>query len=213
LEITWLGHSSFRIKGKEAIIVTDPVGPNIGYPVGKTKTDIVTISHNHPGHSFTAAIDGEYKEIRNPGEYELKGVFITGIPTFHDKVSGAELGKNVVFVFEIDGVTICHLGDIGHPLSSSLVEDIGDTGILFLPIGGVTTIDSNIASEVVRSIAPKIVIPMHYKTPIVTKELETLDKFLKKLGIKEIASQPKLTITRTTFSETTQVVVLNYPNQ
>jgi L-ascorbate metabolism protein UlaG (beta-lactamase superfamily) len=213
LEISWLGHSCFRIKGKEAIIVTDPVSPSIGYPVSKTKSDIVTISHNHPGHSYTSSIDGEYKEIGSPGEYELKGVFITGMPTFHDKVSGAESGKNVVFVFEIDGVTLCHLGDIGHPLPSSLVEEIGDTGILFLPIGGVTTIDSNIASEIVRSISPKIVIPMHYKTPIAGEHLETLDKFLKKLGIKEITSQPKLTITRNTFSEATQVVVLNYPNQ
>jgi L-ascorbate metabolism protein UlaG (beta-lactamase superfamily) len=213
LDITWLGHSCFRIKGKEATIITDPCSPETGYNPVKQKADIVTISHNHPTHSYTGMIEGEYKKLNSPGEYELKSVFITGIPTYHDKSNGTERGKNVVFVVEIDGVTICHLGDIGHTLSDSVIEGIGDIGVLFLPVGGLTTIDSTIAAEMVRSISPKIVIPMHYKTAVVSTDLEPVDRFLKKMGLKETVSQPKLSITKTTFTENTQVIVLNYPNQ
>lgn len=213
MDITWLGHSCFRIKGKEVTLVTDPYSPTLGYALGKIKADIVTISHQHPGHSDTSAIEGEFKAIKSPGEYELKGAFITGISTLHDNSNGSERGKNVVYVIEIDGITICHLGDLGHLLSSSTIEEIGDVGILFLPVGGVSTIDSITASELVRTMSPKIVIPMHYKTPALNLQLDPVDKFLKKMGIKELVPQPKLTITRSSFTESTQVILLSYPNQ
>lgn len=213
MEITWLGHSCFRLKGKEATIVMDPCSPDTGYSLAKVKADIATISHGHPGHSFLSAIEGDYKKISSPGEYELKGVFINGVPTFHDNVEGKELGKNVVFLIELEGVTLCHLGDLGHSLSPKEIEGLGDIGVLFLPVGEGKTIDSTVASEMVRSISPKIVIPMHYKTPVETGTLEPLDKFLKKMGLKEIIPVPKLSITRATFTENTQVMVLNYPEQ
>lgn len=213
MDINWLGHSCFRIKGKEAVVVTDPCHPSLGYPLGKLRADIVTVSHSHPGHSFIEAVDGEYRQIKGPGEYETKSVFVTGIATFHDKSQGSERGKNTIYLLEIDGVTLCHLGDIGHALSSGIEEELGDVGVLFLPIGGVNTIDSTVAAEIVRSLAPKIVIPMHYKTPALTKELEPLDKFLKKMGLKEIASQPKCSVNRSTLPPSTQVVILNYPHQ
>jgi L-ascorbate metabolism protein UlaG (beta-lactamase superfamily) len=213
LDITWLGHSCFRIKGKESIVITDPCNPDTGYPLGKLRADIVTVSHSHSDHSYLEAIEGEYRVIKGPGEYELKGVFITGIPTFHDNNQGGERGKNNVYLLEIDGVTLCHLGDIGHLLSSGVEEELGDVGVLFLPVGGVTTIDSSIAADIVRRLAPKIVIPMHYKTPVVTRELEPLDNFLKKMGLKEITSQPKFSVNRSTLPPSTQVVILNYPHQ
>lgn len=213
MDITWLGHSCFRIKGKEATVVTDPCHPDLGYPLSKLHADIVTVSHAHPGHSYVDAVEGEFKAVRGPGEYELKGVFITGIATFHDKSQGSERGKNTAYLLEIDGVTLCHLGDIGHALSSGMEEELGDVGVLLLPIGGVNTIDSSVAAEIVRSLAPKIVIPMHYKTTALTRELETLDKFLKKMGLKEIAPQPRFSVNRSTLPPSTQVVILSYPHQ
>ncbi len=213
MEISWVGHSCFRIKGKEAVVITDPCHPSIGYSLGKLRADIVTLSHFHPGHSYIEAVEGEFKQIQAPGEYELKGVFITGIAAFHDNSRGSERGKNTIYVFEIDGVTLCHLGDIGHSPVSSGEEEMNDIGVLFLPVGGVSTINSSMAAEIVRNLAPKIVIPMHYKTPALVRDLEPVDTFLKKLGIKEITSQPRLSVNRSTLPASTQVVILNYLRQ
>ncbi len=213
MDINWLGHSCFKIKGKEAVLVTDPCSPQTGYSMGKVKADIVTLSHNHPGHSYLDGVEGDYRIIRGPGEYELKGVFITGIATFHDKSDGEERGKNNIYMIEMDGITICHMGDVGHLLSSKVIEDLGSVGVLLLPVGGLSTIDSTVAAEIVRTMAPRIVIPMHYKTPVVSRDLELVDKFLKKLGINESIPQAKLVINKSTFTENTQVIVLTYPNQ
>jgi L-ascorbate metabolism protein UlaG (beta-lactamase superfamily) len=213
LDISWLGHSCFRIKGKEATIITDPYDPSLGYNSGKLAADIVTISHEHPGHSYLGNIEEGYKVISGPGEYELKGVFITGIQTFHDNSDGRERGKNTIYIFEVDGVTLCHLGDLGHSLSPSIIENIGNVTVLFLPVGGVSTIDSITASELVRAISPKIVVPMHFKTDVISKRLDPIDMFLKKMGIKEIIPQAKLSVNRTAFSENTQVFLLSYPGQ
>jgi L-ascorbate metabolism protein UlaG (beta-lactamase superfamily) len=213
LDITWLGHSCFRIKGKEVVIITDPVNPNTGYSTGKLRGDIVTLSHSHAGHSYIEAMDGEYKVIKSPGEYEIKGIFINVFPSFHDNKNGAEKGKNNICLFEIEGLTICHLGDIGQTIPSNLTEEISDVGVLFIPVGGISTIDGSVAADIVRNLSPKIVIPMHYKTPEANKDLEPIDKFLKKMGIKEIESQVKLSVNRSTIPLTTQVIVLKYPNQ
>lgn len=211
MDITWLGHSSFRIKGKEATILTDPCDTSIGYKSGKITSDIVTISHNHPGHSCLENVEHPYRLISGPGEYELKGVFITGIQTYHDNIEGNEYGRNTIYIFEIDGITLCHLGDVGHLLSSSIIENIGNITVLFLPVGGLSTIDSVVAAELVRLISPKIVVPMHYKTEIINIPFDPVDNFLKKMGIKEVTCQPKLSLTRSTLTENTQIFLLNYP--
>lgn len=211
MEITWLGHSCFRIKGKEAVVITDPCHPSLGYSLGKLQADIVTLSHFHPGHCYTETITSEFKEIKGPGEYELKGTFITGIATFHDADRGKKLGKNTVYLLEMDGMTLCHLGDIGHLPTSELMEAIGDIEVLFLPVGGVSTIGGSTAAEIVRHLTPKTVIPMHYKTPALVRDLEPVDKFLKELGIKEMVTQPKLLINRSTLPVNTQVTILDYP--
>lgn len=213
MDINWLGHSCFRIKNKETIIVTDPPHPDYGYSLNKIQADIVTISHFHPGHSYTEAIDGDFRVIQTAGEYELRNVFITGIATSHDTGTTEGKGKNTVYLLEIDGVTLCHLGDIGQAPSSKVEEEMGDIGVLFVPVGGVSTIDGAAAAEIVRSLVPKIVIPMHYKTPASLRDLDTHETFLKKLGIKDIAPQPKLTVTRSNLPASTQVVVLDYPNR
>lgn len=213
MDITWLGHSCFRIKGKEVVIITDPVSPSTGYSTGKLRGDIITLSHSHPGHSYLETLEGENKVIKSPGEYEIKGIFVNVFTSFHDNKNGAEKGKNNVVLFEIEGITLCHLGDIGHTVPSSLTEEISDVGVLFIPIGGISTIDGSVAADIVRSLSPKIVVPMHYKTPEEKKDLEPIDKFLKKMAIKEIEPQPKLSVNRSTIPLTTQVIVLKYPNQ
>ncbi len=210
MDITWLGYSCFRIKGKEVTVITDPYPPGMGYSLGRPQANIVTVSHLHPGHSYTQAVSGEYKVIKGPGEYELKTTYITGIASWHDNEQGQKLGKNTIYVVEMDSVTLCHLGDLGHQLSAEIVEDVGDIDVLFLPVGGVTTIGGATAAEIVRRLSPKIAIPMHYKTSTLKKDLEPIDKFLKEMGIKEIASQPKLSVTRTNLPASTQVIVLDY---
>ena len=210
MEITWLGHSCFRIKGKDAIVITDPCHPSLGYTLGKLQADIVTLSHFHPGHSYSEAITSEFKEIKGPGEYELKGIFITGIATFHDSEQGNKLGRNTVYVLEMDGMTLCHLGDLGHLPASQLMEAIGDVDVLFLPVGGVSTIAGSTAAEIVRHLSPKIVIPMHYKTSAEVRDLQPVDRFLTELSIKEMVSQPKLSINRSTLPTSTQVTILDY---
>jgi len=210
MEITWLGYSCFRIKGKEITVITDPYPPGLGYSLGRPQANIVTVSHFHPEHSYTQAVSGQYKVIKGPGEYELKDTFITGIATWHDAAEGQKLGKNTVYVLEMEGVTLCHLGDLGHQLSSELVEDVGDIDVLFLPVGGVSTIGGSLAAEIVRRLTPKVAIPMHYKTTTLKKDLEPLDKFLKEMGIKEQTSQPKLSISRSNLPASTQVIVLDY---
>jgi L-ascorbate metabolism protein UlaG (beta-lactamase superfamily) len=210
MEITWLGHSCFLIRGKEKTIITDPCHPDLGYRLGEPEADIVTLSHFHPGHSYIEGVADEPKQIKSPGEYEIGGTFITGIPSFHDDKKGELRGKNTIYVIEMDGITLCHLGDLGHPLDPHLVEELGDVDILFLPAGEVSTIPVDTAVEIVRQLEPPIVIPMHYKTEVFTGNLSLVDKFLDKMRIRELEAKPKLSITSSSLPTTTQTIVLNY---
>lgn len=209
MEINWLGHSCFRLKGSHATIITDPYSPEIGYTMGKVTADIVTVSHQHPGHNCTTAINGDFKVLSGPGDYEVSGVLIDGMPSFHDDTKGTARGKNTIFTFEIDELTVCHLGDLGHPLSTGQVEDMETIDVLLVPVGGVSTIDGAQAAELVRLIEPKIVIPMHYKTDAISRELAPVDKFLNEMGVKEIVSQPKLNVTKANVPLLTQVYLLD----
>jgi len=210
MEITWLGHSCFKLRGKQATVITDPYSPNLGYSLGKQTASIVTVSHQHPGHSFTDGIGGNPRLVTGPGEYEISNVLIIGVPTFHDKDRGSTRGKNTVYLIEIDEVSICHLGDLGHILTNEQVEELGNVDVLLLPVGGVSTINATVATEVVRQLEPKTVIPMHYKTPAVNLELEPVDRFLKEIGAHDICSQAKLTLTKSSLPISTQVVLLDY---
>jgi L-ascorbate metabolism protein UlaG (beta-lactamase superfamily) len=210
MEITWLGHSCFLIRGKEKTIITDPCHPDLGYRLGEPEADIVTVSHFHPGHSYIKGVADEPKQIKSPGEYETGGIFITGVATFHDDKKGELKGKNTIYVIEMDGITLCHLGDLGHPLGPNLVEELGDVDILLLPVGEVSTIPVDTAVEIVRQLEPPIVIPMHYKTKAFTGNLSLVDKFLDKMSIRELEAKPKLSITASSLPTTTQTIVLNY---
>ena len=210
MEISWLGHSCFRIKGRQVTVITDPYPPDLGYSLGKLTAQIVTVSHQHPSHSYVQAIGGGPKLVTGPGEYEINGVLITGIATFHDMERGQKKGKNTVYLIELDEVSVCHLGDLGHVLTAEQVEEVGNVDVLLLPVGGVSTINAPLAAEVVRQLEPKAVVPMHYRTEASSRELEPVDRFLKEIGVKEIGSQPKLTLTHSSLPASTQVFVLNY---
>ena len=210
MEINWRGHSCFLIKGKEKTIITDPCHPDLGYRLGEPKADIVTLSHFHPGHSYIEGVANNPKQIKSPGEYEIGGTFITGVASFHDNKKGTLRGKNTIYIIEMDDITLCHLGDLGHPLDSHLIEELGDIDILFLPVGEVSTILIDTAVEIVRQLEPPIVIPMHYKTEAFTGNLSLLDKFLDKMRIREPEARPKLSITSSSLPTPTQTIVLNY---
>jgi L-ascorbate metabolism protein UlaG (beta-lactamase superfamily) len=137
-------------------------------------------------------------------------VLITGLRTYHDKVKGAELGRNVTYVIDIDDIRICHLGDIGHVPSGDDVELLSATDVLLIPVGGHTTIDAAVAAEIVSMLEPSIVIPMQYQTEAAVQELDPLDKFLKEMGTTGMAAQPRLSVTKSSLPQDTAVMPLEY---
>ncbi|MDO8671520.1 MAG: MBL fold metallo-hydrolase [Dehalococcoidia bacterium] len=211
MEITWLGQACFKIRGKEATIITDPYDPALGYVLGNQTAEIVTVSHDHKDHNYYEGIGGSPKLVKGPGEYDIAGILITGINTFHDNEGGKKRGKNTVYLIEMEDLTICHLGDLGHVPTAEQVELLSNVQILMIPVGGIAaTIDASAAVETISLIQPKIVIPMHYKTDALTYPFDSVDKFLKEMGVTDIRAQPKLTVTKSSVPEHTQVVVLDY---
>jgi L-ascorbate metabolism protein UlaG (beta-lactamase superfamily) len=210
MEITWLGHACFRLRGKQATIITDPFPPDLGYSLGKPTAQIITVSHPHPGHSYIQGVGGEPKILAGPGEYEISDVMTVGVQTYHDNEHGAIRGKNTAYLIEIDEVLVCHLGDLGHVLTTEQAARLDTVDVLLVPVGGVSTIDATHAAEVVRHLEPKLVIPMHYKTEAVKREMAPVDRFLKEMGVKEITPQPKLNVNKASLPLSLQVVLLEY---
>ncbi|HJY98378.1 MAG TPA: MBL fold metallo-hydrolase [Patescibacteria group bacterium] len=215
MEITRIGHSSFKIRTKNATIITDPFDPKmVGFKFSGIEGDIVTVSHDHRDHGAYELVKGARKIISGPGEYEISGVSIIGYPSFHDKEQGAKRGKNTIYIYEADGLRLAHLGDVGHPLGEDMVNDIGDIDVLMIPVGGEYTIGPKEAAEIVGKIEPYFVIPMHYKeaglNPESFSQLEAVDAFLKESGLpSEI--MPKFTFKREDIAEdqNTKAIVLS----
>jgi L-ascorbate metabolism protein UlaG (beta-lactamase superfamily) len=213
MDITYLGHSSFKLRGRDCSLVTDPFDPEVvGIKYPKTEADIVTVSHGHSDHNFVDKITAGGMIINGAGEYEIKGVSIIGIPTFHDDEGGKARGKNLIFVIEMDRLRIAHLGDLGHKLSEKLIDQIGDLDILFIPVGGVYTITPKVAADIVRELEPSITIPMHYKTDDLKaktfEKMAKVDEFFGELGY-DVEKTDKLSIKKDLISaEELKVVVL-----
>lgn len=207
-EITWLGHACFRLKSKDAVIITDPYDKSLGLGSLGQKADIVTVSHQHPHHNSLSGIKGDPFVIEGPGEYEVRGVFITGVWSYADDKEGKERGRNNIYLFQLDDLLVCHLGALGHTLSGKQVEELGDVDVLLVPVGGHTTLGASKAGEVISLIEPKVVVPMHYSTGRENAELDSLDKFMKEMGAKEWSPRDKLAVKASDLDETTQVVVL-----
>jgi L-ascorbate metabolism protein UlaG (beta-lactamase superfamily) len=216
MEIIWHGHSFFEIKSREnknqVRIAIDPFSEEVGLKVPKIETDILLISHDHYDHNNKNVISGNYFLIDNQGEYEVKGVFIKAIKSFHDKVGGKERGENLMFLIETEDLRVCHMGDFGQKeLSEKQLDEIGGVDILMIPVGGVYTISAKEAIKVLEQLEPKITIPMHYSLPKLKIKLDSVDKFLKSLGIKSLTPEKKLSIKKEDLSPEEAKIVLLEP--
>lgn len=212
MEITYLGQSSFKIKTKDTIVVTDPYNSEmIGMKFTKTEADIVTISHHHADHDAIENVTDVKKIVDGPGEYEIKGVSIIGVASFHDDKKGAERGKNTIYVLEAENLRLLHLGDLGHKLTDEEVKEIGNIDIMFIPVGGFYTIDSKVAAEVVKQIGASIIIPMHFKPEGISNEildkLEPVENFITETSLR-VEKLPKLTIKKDAINSEEEYAVI-----
>jgi L-ascorbate metabolism protein UlaG (beta-lactamase superfamily) len=195
LDVTWHGHGCFRLRGKNATALTDPYPPSLGARLPKIEADVITVSHDHPNHSYLDGIGNNAYVVDGPGEYEVRGITVFGIRTFHDAQAGAEQGGNTIYMIEVDEIRVCHLGDLGHTLEDDVVEAIGTpVDVLLVPVGGGKALNAAKAAEVVRSIEPRWVVPMHYRTPGFKTDLEGVETFLKEMGVTEATPQGKLIV-------------------
>ena len=215
MEITWYGHSCFRLTERNfATVVTDPFDSKaIGYEPLKLKAEIVTVSHGAPGHNNVDAVKGVTHTITGPGEFEIGGVFITGVQTDGSasaKKKNSNGTRNTLYVFDYDGITVAHLGDLQQVPTQAEIEALGTVNVALVPVGGGGGLNAAKAAEVVSLLEPNIVIPMHYSTPDVKVSLDSLNKFLKEMGLGKIEAQPSLKVTRTGLPSETHVVALDY---
>jgi L-ascorbate metabolism protein UlaG (beta-lactamase superfamily) len=213
MEITWFGHSCFRIAERGlATVVTDPYDSlTVGYEALKLKADIVTVSHQSPGHNYIQAVKIEPYVITGPGEYEVGSVFITGVQTNGHVKHEVDESLNTLYVFDFNGLTVAHLGDINRVPSQTEVEALGNVHVVLVPVGGGGGLNAGKAAEVISLLEPNIVIPMHYATPASKAELEPLSKFLKEMGLKDIDKVPSLKVTSiSSLPEEMRVYVLDY---
>lgn len=197
--ITWLGQSCFKIQDKTGTdgitVVTDPFDKKYGLKAPNFEADIVTVSHDHEDHNNISSLRGNPFVIDSAGEYDVKGIMVEGVESYHDEKQGAERGKNIIYRIEVEDVTIVHLGDLGHVLDDKQLEKLVGVDILFVPVGGKYTIDAKKAVEVVSQIEPRIVIPMHYKIPGLKVDADGVDKFIKEMGIQP-TEEDKLKISK-----------------
>jgi L-ascorbate metabolism protein UlaG (beta-lactamase superfamily) len=217
MEITWYGHSCFRLTERNyATVVTDPFDSKaIGYDSLRLKSDIVTVSHAAPGHNNTDAVKGVSHVIDGPGEFEIGGVFITGVQSDSGssgkkKKSGDTAPRNTIYVFDYDGITVAHLGDLNVTPTQSEIESLGTVNVVLVPVGGGGGLNAAKAAEVISLIEPSLVIPMHYATPAAKVSLDTLNKFIKEMGLSKAETQPSLKVSRSSLPNETHVIVLDY---
>jgi L-ascorbate metabolism protein UlaG (beta-lactamase superfamily) len=219
MEITWYGHSCFRLTERNyATVVTDPFdSKSIGYDSLKLRSDIVTVSHDAPGHNNADAVKGTSHVIDGAGEFEIGGVFITGVQT-DGSGSGKKKGKakedsssrNTIYVFDYDGITVAHLGDLKEVPTQSEIELLGTINVALVPVGGGGGLNAAKAAEVISLIEPSLVVPMHYSTPAAKVSLDSLNKFIKEMGLSKPETQASLKVTRSGLPNETHVVVLDY---
>jgi L-ascorbate metabolism protein UlaG (beta-lactamase superfamily) len=210
MEITWYGHSCFRLTERGlASVVTDPYDARVtGFAPLKLKADIVTISNDAPGHNYLSAVKGHSRVLTGPGEYEIGSVFITGVQTNGHGKRNADDPRNTLYVFDYEGVTVAHLGNLRRVPSQTEIEALGAVHIALVPVGGGGGLIAAKAAEMVSLLEPGFVIPMHYNTPGSLVKLAPLSKFLKEMGLGEVEPQPSLKVSRSTVPEETRVVVL-----
>jgi len=212
MEIFWYGHSCFRMTERGlATVVVDPFDSNaVGYFPLKLKSDIVAVSHFTPGHNFTNAVKGAGHILTGPGEYEIGGVFITAVQTDGNNRKKVEQPRNTLYVFDYDGLTVAHLGDLKQVPSQAEVEALGPVNVALIPIGGGDGLNAAKAAEVVSQLEPNIIIPMHYQTGDEKIHLDSLDKFIKEMGLQPIDPVPSLKVTKSGLPSESKIIVLDY---
>ena len=214
MEITWYGHSCFRLTQRRmATVITDPYDAKaLGLPPLKLKADVVTVSNDAPGHNHIEAVKGPRHVLTGPGEYEIGGVFITAIPTQGKgrKVSGP---RNTLFLFDYEGVTVAHLGNMNRVLTQAEIEALGTVHVALVPVGGGGGLNAARAAEVISVLEPSIVVPMHYREPGLRLDLAPLERFLKEMGVEKADPQPVLKVTPSGIPQELQVVVLQNTNK
>ena len=207
-EITWLGHACFRIRGREAVVLTDPIEPEAGLVAGEQTADIVTVSRVLDEGESLAGVGPKTRIVAGPGEYEIADVFITGIRSHRDAEQGAQRRANNIYLIEIEDLVICHLGNLGQALSEEQAGGMSAVDVLIVPVGGEQTIDAAAAAEVIGQIEPCIVIPMPDSSERGNGDREPLDRFLKQVGSADVVPVPRLSVKKSDLGETMQVVVL-----
>jgi len=215
MDITWYGHSCFRLAERGmATVVCDPFdSETVGYEPLKLKADIVTSSHDAPGHNYLSAVKGYSHAITGPGEFEIGSVFITGVQMDGLGKKAAEKPRNTLYVFDYMGITVAHLGDLRSVPPQTEIEALGTVHVVLVPVGGGSGLNAAKAAEIVSLLEPNIVIPMHYYTPAAKVELDRLDKFLKEMGLHDAESMPSLKVTKSSLPDETKVIVLDYQRE
>jgi L-ascorbate metabolism protein UlaG (beta-lactamase superfamily) len=209
MELVWIGHSCFRMRGKDATVITDPCKKTSGYALGRATADLVTISNDHPHHNAKDEVAGDPTVLDGPGEYEVHGVIVTGVRTDRPRSDGTGL-RNTAYIIDVDDVRICHLGDLANLPSADQVELMKDAHVLLVPVGGHCTIGAPEAVEVISQIEPKIVVPMHYATDVSKAELESVDRFLREMGLTSPERQARLNITHGSLPAEPTVALLEH---
>lgn len=211
VKIKWLGHACFLLSSDGGVkILTDPFDNTVGYEVPSVEADIVTTSHDHFDHNYVAAVKGNYEHICDAGKFDVKGIEITGVETFHDDKEGTKRGKNIVYKFNIDGINVCHCGDLGHVLLPDQIEKLGKVDVLLVPVGGTFTVNAVKAWEVVKQLNPVITIPMHFKTEVINFPIEDVDNFLSVAGKGTKIHKQEIEINKDNLSDFEGVIVLDY---
>ena len=216
-KIYWAGQSCFQIsvsnsRDHSADIVIDPFDESTGLKLPNLSADIVLVTHDHKDHNNVKDIKGTPFIIQGPGEYEVKEVFVQGIPSFHDDKEGKEKGQNTIYIFEAEEMRFCHLGDLGQKLlTDEQLEKIDGVDVLMIPVGGESTIDSSAAQKIISQIEPKIVIPMHYALPKSKEKLDEVAKFLKTMGKPSIVAQDKFVVKSSTIVKDGMEIVVLQP--
>lgn len=209
MEIIWFGHACCALSDEITTIITDPYDESLGLKLPEVTADIITVSHDNPRHNATHLVNGQFKVLNAPGEYEIQGVFVSGSALYPETGEKGTEARNVVFVYDIDELTVCHLGDISHVPTQDQIDVLDNVDVLLTPVGGGRSLNAAQASELIALIEPAIVIPIHYAMPNITIPLDPLDKFLKEMGQTHLEAQPKLKIKRNNLPTETQILVLN----
>ena len=207
MDITWLGHSCFRLHDADMTVVTDPYPAAVGLRIDNRPASVVTVSNHHPNHNYSDSIDGDPKVFSDPGEYEYNGVSARGVMTPLAEGQPQEQ-RNVAFTIEIGGINVCHLGDISVPMTTRMFDELKPVDVVLVPTGGNCTLNMDQVFQTLQDLDAKIVIPMHYKTEGISVEVDPIDNFMRRMGLDEVQAQPRLVVTSTNLGTDMRIVVM-----